>query len=254
MVTLIPPGTTSPKIQTLISSTNDLTNNQDSINSKPSPFLSKNRLTLFQPIITNSSSTLSSTNTVAPKLVIQQNSASSIWSQPPKTKIGKRQNKLVVFLHIDSILYFAVSAKMLSRPVHLISSNEHSTLPSPTSPSNPIFTTKSLGKKTNLRLCCSLILIVVFIDVGHQAYFHMPLLSLGPSNDSINPVQLTNFSSVRIATSQRPMDHNNNHSITTPIMREMPIDEKMNDSTVIQNSKSSLLSNLPLCLYLFSSS
>jgi hypothetical protein len=86
LVTLIPPGTTSPKIQTLISSANDLSNNQDQTNSKQSSFLSKNRLTLVQPLITNASSSPTS-NSVTPKLVIQQNSASNIWSQQPKTKI-----------------------------------------------------------------------------------------------------------------------------------------------------------------------
>lgn len=88
LMTLIPPGTTSPKIQTLISSTNDLSNNSDHQNSKQSSFLSKNRLTLLQPAITNSSS--SSTNSVTPKLVIQQNSTPNIWSQQPKTKIRKK--------------------------------------------------------------------------------------------------------------------------------------------------------------------
>jgi hypothetical protein len=199
LVTLIPPGTTSPKIQTLISSTNDLSTNQDQTNSKQSSFLSKNRLTLVQPLITNSSSS-STSNSVTPKLVIQQNSTPNIWSQQPKAKI--------------------LSAKMLSRPVHLISSNEHSTLSSPTSSDNPIFTTKNL-------------------DAGHQAFIHMSLLPSTSSTESINSVQLTNFSSVRISTTQRSMDHNNNHhhhhSITTPIIREMQTDEKANDSTIIKN-------------------
>jgi hypothetical protein len=202
LVTLIPPGTTSPKIQTLISSTNDLSNNSDHHNSKQSSFLAKNRLTLVQPLITNpsSSSSSSTTNSVTPKLVIQQNSTSNLWSQQPKTKI--------------------LSAKMLSRPVHLISSNEHSNLSSPTSNENPIFTTKNL-------------------DSGHQAFIHMSLLPSTSTTESINSVQLTNFystpSSVRISTTQRSMDHNNNHSITTPIIREMQTDEKLNDSTIIKN-------------------
>ena len=60
LVTLIPPGTTSPKIQTLISSTNDLSNNNhDHKNSKQSSFLSKSRVTLVQPLVTNSSSSSS---------------------------------------------------------------------------------------------------------------------------------------------------------------------------------------------------
>ncbi|CAF4194785.1 unnamed protein product [Rotaria sp. Silwood2] len=202
LVTLIPPGTTSPKIQTLISSTNDISTNNDHNNIKQSSFLSKNRLTLVQPIITNSSSTsTSSTNSVTPKLVIQQNSTSNIWSQQTTTKI--------------------LSAKMLSRPVHLISSNEHSNLSSPTSNDNPIFTTKNL-------------------DSGHQAVIHMSLLQPTSSSESINSVQLTNFystpSSVRISTTtQRSMDHNNNHSVTTPIIREIQTDEKLPDSTIIKN-------------------
>ncbi|CAF0803844.1 unnamed protein product [Rotaria sordida] len=202
LVTLIPPGTTSPKIQTLISSTNDISTNNDHNNVKQSSFLSKNRVTLVQPIITNSSSvSTSSTNSVTPKLLIQQNSTSNIWSQQPTTKI--------------------LSAKMLSRPVHLISSNEHSNLSSPTSHDNPIFTTKNL-------------------DSGHQAFIHMSLLPSTSSTESINSVQLTNFystpSSVRISTTtQRSMDYNNNHSITTPIIREIQTDEKFNDSTIIKN-------------------
>ncbi|CAF3649602.1 unnamed protein product [Rotaria sp. Silwood1] len=202
LVTLIPPGTTSPKIQTLISSTNDITTTNDHNNIKQSSFLSKNRVTLVQPIITNASSTsTSSTNTVTPKLVIQQNSTSNIWSQQPTTKI--------------------LSAKMLSRPVHLISSNEHSNLSSPTSNDNPIFTTKNL-------------------DSGHQAFIHMSLLPSTSSTESINSVQLTNLystpSTVRISTTtQRSMDHNNNHSLTTPIIREIQTDEKINDSTIIKN-------------------
>ncbi|CAF4237713.1 unnamed protein product, partial [Adineta steineri] len=34
---------------------------------------------------------------------------------------------------------------------------------------------------------------------------------------------------------QRPMDHNNNHSLTTPTIREIQTDEKLNDSTIIKN-------------------
>src|SRR5271155_4658132 len=69
----------------------------------------------------------------------------------------------------------------------------------------------------------------------------MSLLPSTSSTESINSVQLTNFystpSSVRISTTQRSMDHNNNHSITTPIIREIQTDEKINDSTIIKNSK-----------------
>jgi len=68
----------------------------------------------------------------------------------------------------------------------------------------------------------------------------MSLLPTTSTNESINSVQLTNFystsSSVRISTTQRSMDHNNNHSITTPIIREMQTDEKSTDSTIIKNS------------------
>jgi hypothetical protein len=71
----------------------------------------------------------------------------------------------------------------------------------------------------------------------------MSLLPSPSTSDSLNSVQLTNFystpSSVRISTTtQRSMDHNNNHhSITTPIICEMQTDEKHHDSTIIKNSK-----------------
>jgi hypothetical protein len=99
LVTLIPPGTTSPKIQTLISATNDLSNSLDQNNSKQSAFLSKNRLTFVQPLITNSSSS-SVTNSVTPKLVIQQNSTSNIWSQQPKAKIRNKKHFIFHFQFI----------------------------------------------------------------------------------------------------------------------------------------------------------
>lgn len=205
LVTLIPPGTTSPKIQTLISSTNDSTTNQEQNNSKQtttpsSSFLSKSRVTFVPPLIANSS--IAANNSVTPKLVIQQNSTSNIWSSQPKTKI--------------------LSAKMLPRSVHLISSNEHSNLSSPTSHENPLLTSKNL-------------------DSGHQTFFHMSLLPSNTSSDTINSVQLTNLSSVRISTTttQRSMDHNNNHhTTTTPIVREMTIDEKLNDSNSNQTKHS----------------
>ena len=63
-------------------------------------------------------------------------------------------------------------------------------------------------------------------------------MSLLPSTSTTDSVQLTNFystpSSVRISTTQRSMDHNNNHSLTTPAIREMQIDGKLNDSTIIK--------------------
>lgn len=70
----------------------------------------------------------------------------------------------------------------------------------------------------------------------------MSLLPSTSNNESINSVQLTNFyptsSSVRISTTtQRSMDHNNNHSVTTPIIREIQTDEKANDTTNIKNGK-----------------
>jgi hypothetical protein len=73
----------------------------------------------------------------------------------------------------------------------------------------------------------------------------MSLLPSPSSSDSLNSVQLTNFystpSSVRISTTQRSMDHNNNHhSITTPIICEMQTDEKLHDSTIIKNSNANI--------------
>ena len=86
LVTLIPPGLTAPKIQTLISSNNDLGSSNDQLNSRTSSFLTKNRLTLVQPLM-NHSSLPSSSNSVTPKLVIQPNSTSNIWSSQSTTKI-----------------------------------------------------------------------------------------------------------------------------------------------------------------------
>ena len=101
-------------------------------------------------------------------------------------------------------------------------------------------------------------------DSGHQAFIHMSLLpssstTTTTTGDSINPVQLTNFystpSSVRLATA-RSMDHNNNlhhnnnhhhhHSITTPIVREMQLEEKSNESAVIKTSETTNISNVVL--------
>jgi hypothetical protein len=94
-----------------------------------------------------------------------------------------------------------------------------------------------------------------FDSPGHQAYIHMQLLPSTSNSESINssqqPVQFTlptthlyssSSSSVLISTTQRSMDHNNNHqstttTITTPIIREMQTDEKINDSTIIKNRK-----------------
>jgi hypothetical protein len=66
----------------------------------------------------------------------------------------------------------------------------------------------------------------------------MSLLPSTSTSDSINSVQFYSTpSSVRISTTQRSMDHNNNHSSSTPIIREIQTDEKLNDSTIIKNSK-----------------
>ena len=87
---------------------------------------------------------------------------------------------------------------------------------------------------------------------GHPAYIHMQLFpSSSDSNhsstsSSSSPVQLTlpnshlysSPSSVLISTSQRAMDYNNNHhqtmtTISTPIVREMQIEEKSNELTTL---------------------
>jgi hypothetical protein len=91
-----------------------------------------------------------------------------------------------------------------------------------------------------------------FDSSGHQAYIHMQLLPSTSNSESLNssqqqPVQFTlptthlysSPSSVLISTTQRSMDHNNNHqstTITTPIIREMQLEEKINESTM-KNSK-----------------
>lgn len=98
LVTLIPPGPTSSKIQTFLSATNELSNGNDlnHPNNKTTSFIGKNRLTLVQPLVTacSSSSSPSATNsTVTPKLLIQQNSTSNIWSPQSTTKIRKEQRR-----------------------------------------------------------------------------------------------------------------------------------------------------------------
>lgn len=90
-----------------------------------------------------------------------------------------------------------------------------------------------------------------FDTSGHQAFIHMQLLPSTSNNESTNcsqPVQLTlptahiypPSSSVLISTATRSMDHNNNHqsttTITTPIIREMQIDEKQNETATIKTS------------------
>lgn len=148
-----------------------------------------------------------------------------------------------------------------SHPVQWISSSDHSTLSSPTTNDNPIFTTKTLGKPWTRRLSLAIgrryFFLLLASDSGHQAFIHMsllpsPLTTTTTTGDSINPVQLTNFystpSSVRLATA-RSMDHNNNHhhhhSITTPIVREMQLEEKSNESSaVIKSSETTNISNV----------
>ncbi|CAF3366473.1 unnamed protein product [Rotaria socialis] len=234
VLTLIPPGTTSPKIQTLnsvtISSTNDMsTSTTDkllSTNTNQSVFLSKNRVTLVQPIITNTNSSSSSTNSlnntkqtnnVTPKLVIQQSTNSSTTSnnfwqqqQPQATKIFS--------IPPSSIL---PTAKMLSRPVQLIptslSSSEqlhhqhqhhhpHSTHithvkneKSDNSNSYPISMHFGLSSPTTNENPITPLNVQVphqhsyatknFDTSGHQAYIHMQLLPSTSNTESINSSQ-----------------------------------------------------------------
>ncbi|CAF2635971.1 unnamed protein product [Rotaria sp. Silwood2] len=297
LLTLIPPGTTSPKIQTLnsvtISSTNDIstitTDKLSSTNTNQSVFLSKNRVTLVQPIITNTTSSSSTTttttnssnnvkqtNNVTPKLVIQQNTNSSttntnFWQQQQPTQATK-----IFSIPPSSIL---PTAKMLSRPVQLIptsiSSSEHhphhhithiKNEKNDTTNSYPISMHFGLSSPTTIENPLTPLNVQVphqhsystknFDTSGHQAYIHMQLLPSTSNSESINSsqqsVQFTlptthiyssSPSSVLISTTQRSMDHNNNHhsttTITTPIIREMQTDEKLNDSTTtIKNCKS----------------
>jgi hypothetical protein len=127
LLTLIPPGTTSPKIQTLnsvtISSTNDMSTGTDKSSANPnqSVFLSKNRVTLVQPLITNSTSSSnngkqSTTNTVTPKLVIQQNANSSttntnFWQQQQQTQATKICKFIKSFLaNKDGIFFYSFTS------------------------------------------------------------------------------------------------------------------------------------------------
>ncbi|CAF2069875.1 unnamed protein product [Rotaria magnacalcarata] len=232
LLTLIPPGTTSPKIQTLnsvtISSTNDMsTSTTDkllSTNTNQSVFLSKNRVTLVQPIITNtnsSSTNLSNntkqTNNVTPKLVIQQSTNSlttsnNFWQQqqPQATKIFS--------IPPSSIL---PTAKMLSRPVQLIPTSlsseqllhhhhhqhhPHSTHithvkneKSDNSNSYPISMHFGLSSPTTNENPITPLNVQVphqhsyatknFDSSGHQAYIHMQLLPSTSNTESINSSQ-----------------------------------------------------------------
>lgn len=240
LLTLIPPGTTSPKIQTLnsvtISSTNDMStvDPKSTINNpNQSVFLSKNRVTLVQPLITNSNS--STTNTNSSKLVTTNN---NFWhhSQPQQTTQATK-------------IFSIPTAKMLSRPVQLI--------PTTTSDHHPHIThiqTVKTEKPDTYPISMHIGVsspttnenpIKNFDTSTHPAFIHMQLLPTS-NTDSMNTsqqsVQFTlptthlysSPSSVLISTTQRSMDHNNNHqstNITTPIIREMQIDEKTQDST-----------------------
>jgi hypothetical protein len=125
---------------------------------------------------------------------------------------------------------------MLSRPVQLIPTSDHHIthvktdnptlmhfgLSSPTTNENPLTKT--------------------FDSSGHQAYIHMQLLPSTSNSDLQFTLPSTTHlysspSSVLISTTQRSMDHNNNHhhhhhhhqsTITTPIIREIQTEEKLN--------------------------
>ncbi|CAF1003570.1 unnamed protein product [Adineta ricciae] len=291
LVTLIPPGTTSPKIQTLntvtIASTNDIASDRSSSNNSSQPvYLSKNRVTRVQPLITNSTSSSSVassttvTNNITPKLVIQpstnsSNTTNSFWQPHQQTQATK-----IFSIPPSSIL---PTAKVLSRPVQLIptsiSSSEHhhhhphithvqsvkseknETFPismhfglsSPTTAENPLAPLNVQVQHPHSYLAKNL------DSSGHQTYFHMQLLPSSSNTESINSSQQSlqftlpathlyssststssSSPSVLISTTQRSMDHNNNHqsttaTITTPIIREMQIDEKSSDSNIIKN-------------------
>lgn len=166
---------------------------------------------------------------------------------------------------------------MLSRPVQLIptslssSEHHHSTHithvkneKSDTSNSYPISMHFGLSSPTTNENPLASINVQVpqthsystknFDTSGHQAYIHMQLLPSTSNPESINSsqqsVQFTlptthiyssSSSSVLISTTQRSMDHNNNHqptaTITTPIVREMQTDERLNDSSTNKNGK-----------------
>jgi hypothetical protein len=250
LLTLIPPGTTSPKIQTLnsvtISSTNDLStiDKSSSTNSNQSVFLSKNRVTLVQPLITNSTS--SSTTTNSSKLLTTNNN--HFWQQQ------QTQATKIFSIPPSSIL---PTAKMLSRPVQLIPTSEHhphithiQTVKTEKSDSYPISMHFGLSSPTTNENPLNSYSTKTFDSSGHQAYIHMQLLPSTSNSESINssqqPVQFTlptthlysSPSSVLISTTQRSMDYNNNHhqsTITTPIIREMQTDEKINDLPTIKN-------------------
>lgn len=227
------------------------------MNSNQSVFLSKNRLTLVQPLITNSTSTSASNSS---KIVTTNN---HFWPSPSQSQQQTATQATKIFsIPPSSIL---PATKMLSRPVQLIPTSDHhhhhhhphithiqtvkseksdSTnsypismhfgLSSPTISENP-FASKSID------------------TTSHQPYFHMQLLTSASNSDSLTvsqqqqPVQFafptthvySSPSSVLISTTQRSMDHNNNHqsTITTPIIREMQTEEKTHESSTIKHRK-----------------
>jgi hypothetical protein len=235
------------------------TEKSSSTNSNQSVFLSKNRVTLVQPLITNSTSS-SSTTTNSSKLGTTNN---HFWhhhhhhQQPQQTQATK-----IFSIPPSSIL---PTAKMLSRPVQLIPTSDHhhhhhhhhphithiqtvKTEKSDSSNSYPISMHFGLSSPTTNE---NPFATKTFDSSGHQAYIHMQLLPSTSNSESTNssqqPVQFTlptthlysSPSSVLISTTQRSMDHNNNHqsTITTPIIREMQTEEKTNDSPIIKNCK-----------------
>jgi hypothetical protein len=203
------------------------TDKTSSTNSNQSVFLSKNRVTLVQPLITNSSSSTNSS-----KLVTTTNN--NFWQQ--------QQTQATKFFSVppSSIL---PTAKMLSRPVQLIPTSEHhphithiQTVKTEKTDSYPISMHFGLSSPTTNENPYS---TKNFDNSGHQAYIHMQLLPSTSNSESMNssqqPVQFTlptthlysSPSSVLISTTQRSMDYNNNHqsTITTPIIREMQTEE-----------------------------
>lgn len=159
-------------------------------------------------------------------------------SIPPTGELDREMCRRIVLLFL---------AKMLSRPVQLIpsSSDYHHHI-------THVQTVKSDKHETYpLNMQFGLAESAAGVPHGHPAYIHMQLFP----DSSSSPVQLTlpnshlysSPSSVLISTSQRAMDHNNNHhhhhqkmtTISTPIVREMQIEEKSNELTSISKTAQS---------------
>jgi len=223
------------------------TDKTSSTSSNQSVFLSKNRVTLVQPLITNSSSTTSSSSTNSSKLVTTTNN-NHFWQSQPQQQ--QTQATKIFSIPPSSIL---PTAKMLSRPVQLIPTSEHhphithiQTVKNEKTDSYPISMHFGLSSPTTNENPYA---TKNFDTSSHQAYIHMQLLPSTSNTESINSsqqsVQFTlptthlysSPSSVLISTTQRSMDHNNNHqsTITTPIIREMQTDEKITDLPTIKN-------------------